>query len=107
MIGGYGIVSGERVIHPGGLLPVGPLSDPGKFPTHVAARRAAPHAAAPHAAAPYLCCPAVRPVSCSHNPRAARMTENSAVTPSASSIQIKKKPPLDAAIAPPTPAPFM
>jgi hypothetical protein len=35
------------------------------------------------------------------------MTEKSAVTPSARSVQIKKKAPLDLAIAPPTPAPFM
>ena len=35
------------------------------------------------------------------------MTENSAVTPSAMSVQIKKKAPLDLASVPPTPAPFM
>src|ERR1051326_2120632 len=43
----------------------------------------------------------------SHNPRAERMTEKSAVTPIARSVQIKKNAPLDLAIAPPTPAPFM
>jgi alginate export protein len=35
------------------------------------------------------------------------MTEKRAVTPSARSVQIKKKAPLELAIAPPTPAPFM
>jgi hypothetical protein len=35
------------------------------------------------------------------------MTEKSAVTPSAISVQIKEKAPLDLAIVPPTPAPFM
>jgi len=38
----------------------------------------------------------------SHNSRAERRTEKSAVTPSAMSVQIKKKAPLDRAIEPPT-----
>src|SRR5438132_13042780 len=42
-----------------------------------------------------------------HSPRTERMTEKSAVTPSARSAQMKKKAPLDLAITPPTPAPFM
>jgi len=35
------------------------------------------------------------------------MTEKSAVTPRARSVQMKKKAPLDLAIAPPTPAPLV
>ena len=44
-----------------------------------------------------------------YSPRAERMTEKSAVTPSAMSVQTKKKPPLELAmpLAPPTPSPFM
>ena len=44
-----------------------------------------------------------------HSPRAERMTEKSAVTPSAMSVQTKKKPPLELAmpLATPTPFPFM
>jgi hypothetical protein len=41
-----------------------------------------------------------------HSPRAERMTEKSAVTPSAISVQTKKKAPLDLAMLPPTPTPF-
>src|SRR5215469_13913201 len=41
-----------------------------------------------------------------HSPRAERMTEKSAVTPSAMSVQTKKKAPLDLAMLPPTPTPF-
>src|ERR1017187_7097429 len=42
-----------------------------------------------------------------HSPRTERMAEKSAVTPSARSVQTKKKPPLDCAILPPTPFPIM
>src|SRR5439155_12614875 len=63
--------------------------------------------AALHARAPCLCCTSVRRGRCSHNARAERMTEKSAVTPSAMSVQIKEKAPLDLASVPPTPAPFM
>src|SRR5712691_13275264 len=42
-----------------------------------------------------------------HSPRAERMTEKSAVTPSAMSVQTKKKAPLDLAKSPPTPFPIM
>jgi hypothetical protein len=65
------------------------------------------HKSSPHAGALYLCCAVVRPGKCSHSPRAERMAEKRAVTASARSVQIKKKAPLDLAIAPPTPAPFM
>src|ERR1700684_2067257 len=60
-----------------------------------------------HTGAPCLCCTPVRLGRCSHNPRAERMKEKSAVTLSAMSVQIKKKAPLDLAIVPPTPAPLM
>src|ERR1700691_5990015 len=44
-----------------------------------------------------------------HSPRAERTIEKSAVTPSAMSVQTKKKPPLELAmpLATPTPFPFM
>jgi hypothetical protein len=42
-----------------------------------------------------------------HNPFAERMKEKSEVTPSAMSVQTKKKAPLDLAISAPTPAPIM
>src|SRR5262245_26881192 len=42
-----------------------------------------------------------------HNPRTERMTEKSAVTPTAMIVQMKKKAPLDFAISPPTPFPIM
>ena len=41
-----------------------------------------------------------------HSPRTERMTEKLAVTPSASSVQTKKKPPLRV-VPKPTPAPLM
>ena len=41
-----------------------------------------------------------------HSPRTERMTEKSAVTPSARSVQTKKKAPLELAMLPPTPTPF-
>jgi hypothetical protein len=40
-----------------------------------------------------------------HSPRTERMTEMSAVTPSAMIVQMNKKAPLDLAISPPTPFP--
>ena len=42
-----------------------------------------------------------------HSLRTERMTEKSAVTPSAMIVQTKKKAPLDLAISPPTPFPIM
>jgi hypothetical protein len=42
-----------------------------------------------------------------HSPRAERRTEQSAVTPSAMSVQTKRRPPLDLAMLPPTPAPIV
>src|SRR5258705_9317444 len=41
-----------------------------------------------------------------HSSRAERMTERSAVTPSAMIVHTKKKAPLDLAMLPPTPTPF-